>query len=138
MGGGYKRDGSEMKISLFFIEPGASGSHGYERRMSPEEFGRWYYGLIDVSSVGPDRVRLRMSDDGLITGIGHATEDRWFDPRPADEIAGTSRQALIEAAALRHINTHRASYGQRPLDPSAAGWSSDDVLAHARDLGWCP
>jgi hypothetical protein len=45
-------------------------------------------------------------------------------------------QTKVTLSALRHINAHRASYGHRPLDPRSSGWSDDDILTHARELGW--
>jgi hypothetical protein len=38
------------------------------------------------------------------------------------------------ATALAQINRHRRSIGQAPLDPVAADWSEQDILAEARRL----
>ena len=35
------------------------------------------------------------------------------------------------ARALDTINRHRRAIGQAPLDPAAAGWDADDILAEA-------
>jgi hypothetical protein len=39
--------------------------------------------------------------------------------------------------AIRHINRTRVSV-QRPLDPCAAGWTTEDVFLEAYRLGWMP
>ena len=51
----------------------------------------------------------------------------------AEEREARRRRVLM---ALEHINRRRARFGERPLDPDAAGWSDDDVLAEARRVGW--
>jgi hypothetical protein len=134
----YRIDGSCVAATLEIVErkhlnKSIQPKHSYTRSMEPEEYGRWMHSLL---SVWDPAMRYRMNDDGSGIELGHPSEDKWFDPRSADEIAGVSRQAAVHSAALRHINLHRASYGHRPLDPAVAGWSTDDVLKHARDLGW--
>jgi hypothetical protein len=133
-------DGASITVHMAFVDVEQAHETGYQRTMPPEEFGRFIHGLLSViDSHRGDCVRLRMSDDGLITGIGHATEDRWFDPRPADEaIALTVRASRDYQSALSHINNSRARYGGQPLNPVAAGWLDVDVFDHARDLGWRP
>lgn len=40
------------------------------------------------------------------------------------------------ASALKHINRRRARFGERALDPVAAEWTDEDVIAEAKRTGW--
>lgn len=129
-------DREHVRVTLEFVS--VAGLHSsLTRVMVPEEYGRWFHNLDQVVNLRtiPTRVRLHL-EAGLIINIGHITEERWFDPRAAHEINVAVQRVSIVGQALRHINTHRARIGQRPLDPQAVGWSPEDVIVEAERLGW--
>jgi len=103
----------------------------YRRTVSQEECGPW---LHAVQTVAADFLCRLREVDGVIVAIGHATEDRWFDPRPEHQRAAETKRTSEREQALRHINLHRARAAERDLDDG--DWTDDDVLIHARDLGW--
>ena len=128
------RDGTQMRVRVVFshkISPLIS--MGYERSMEPTEYGQWSYDFL-VATEGKASIRLRMDDNGLLTGIGNPTEDRWFDPRAAHEIEAMAKRVSLVDKALLHINLHRAAHALRDLDRT--DWTDDDVFHHARELGW--
>lgn len=128
------RDGTQMRVRVAFthkIEPLIT--QAYERSMEPTEYGQWSYDFL-VATEGKANIRLRMDSNGMLTGIGHPTEERWFDPRPAHEIATASLQTSLVEKALLHINLYRAGHALRDLDRT--DWTDDDVFIHARELGW--
>jgi hypothetical protein len=134
------RTGESMQVSMVLVGPD-SQTWAYARIMSPEAYGRWLHGFYAVVDralpVSLQLIRLRTDEQDSVVSIGHPTDDdRWFSPRPSVAECMVSLRGL--ARALRHINEHRASYGQAPLVPAAAGWSEQDVIAHAGELGWRP
>lgn len=128
------REGTRMRVRVVFSHKFSPLiSEAYERSMTPAEYGQWSYDFL-AATEGSTSIRLRMESDGMLTGIGHPTEDRWFDPRPAHEIAASTRQVARVEKALLHINLYRAAHALRDLDRT--DWTDDDVFIHARELGW--
>jgi hypothetical protein len=132
LGIGARREGTGMLAMVRFVDVGLALVIAYERAMPPEEYGVWAFELLGVTG-DEEKVRLRM-EDGALTGIGHRSEEIWFDPRAYHEVAYSQRQASLVEKALRHINLNRAGYGHRELDRS--DWSDEDVFIHAKSLGW--
>jgi hypothetical protein len=133
--GGFQaqRDGTQMKVIARFVsrtQPDISDT--YTRSMPPAEYGEWTHEFLRTTDPGPN-LRLMM-DDGMIIAIGHATEDRWFDPRGPAEVSTTQRQEKLIESAVAFINAHRRGYGHVKINTS--GWLDDDVFKHARELGW--
>ena len=59
---------------------------------------------------------------------------KWADER----WASTKRPRGTSKTALSYINRCRYRIGERPLDPIAAGWTSEDIINEAQRLGWKP
>jgi hypothetical protein len=86
-----------------------------------DEFTEWVVESVDLDEL-----------ETILRGYG-------FQPRMVDESQvwdPPSAKAPSSAPAidLAVINRHRAKIGQRPLDPVAAGWQLDDIVAEARRI----
>jgi hypothetical protein len=128
-----ERDGALMVVRPRFVSRSdPSATMTYERAMPPAEYGEWTHGFLRVTDSDTN-VRIRM-DDGIIIGIGHPTEDLWFDPRAPHEVSYTQKQAALVEKALLHINRHRARHAIPDLN--ATGWEDSDIFMYAHDLGW--
>lgn len=111
----------------------------FERRLSPTDFGPWFY-EVRRRSVHSSVIDVRGVMDPT-TGLTHVTEvaspasDDWFDlGNPSVAALQDPRQRVD--AALAFVNDYRRRHAQRLLDPVASGWSSDDVVVEAQRLGW--
>lgn len=77
-------------------------------------------------------------DDARVHGIRAA--GRYVGPdltlewpiAPGRGLPSTAADEVAQALAV--INRHRRSFGQRPLDPAAAGWTDEDVLLEAERI----
>jgi len=78
---------------------------------------------------------LRGGDDDTVVDEAESPLE-WNEARKAIEEfrarAGVSDPKV--QAALEAINRHRRKLGQRPLDPTAAGWTSEDILLEAQRI----
>ncbi len=114
---------------------------------SEEDLREW---LDNPYVVGPvPRIR-----DSIIEGLRERGEASYNSDNAQDdyELSDSEFDELVEIQfdiyartievtdaeevlyALHEINLHRARVGQRPLEPIAAGWGPDDVIAEAKRL----
>jgi hypothetical protein len=148
----YEVEATVTNLHLVAVPEGGLGVVVYlevQRRITAvaraDVSSAWLRGLVEVlgghvSGGEPRACLLRHDSAGCLTDIGSPDGSRWIDvsapqppPVPPERWPGETAQGR---AALRFLNARRARAALRDLDPVAAGYNDDDIIADALLYGW--
>lgn len=90
----------------------------FNKLMTPQAWGVWWHMFQTMCEMGPAAVRTKQID-GRLVALGHATEDRWFDPHTGAMASARTRAPLVLAA-------HRSSW-RRSLTSTTTGGGTDNA-----------
>lgn len=137
------RDG-HFAVILGFAFSNVSRTYTFSGVQTP-----WFAALTDVVGRGvlslraTNSCRVKVSDLGELMEIGRADGSAWMvlsvpttAPETTDDGGKWEGWTPAGARALAYLNKQRALRGRRDLDPIAAGYSDDDIIADALHYRW--